>query len=38
MMIEVYWDNDEQTIIRLDYADPVADWDEYRVAIKNATT
>jgi hypothetical protein len=33
-MIEVYWDNDEQTIIRLDYTDPIVDWDEYRSAVK----
>ena len=25
-MIAVKWDNSQQTIIRLDYAAPVADW------------
>lgn len=33
-MITVNWDNVEQTIIRLDYADPVKSWDEYHEAIE----
>ena len=33
-MITVYWNNPEENIIRLDYADPVATWDEYDNAVK----
>ena len=33
-MIAVKWDNSQQTIIRLDYAAPVADWDEYDNAVE----
>jgi hypothetical protein len=33
-MINVYWNNPEESIIRLDYADPVASWDEYDNAVK----
>ena len=32
-MIDVSWDNDEHTIIRLDYSDPVENWDIYQSAI-----
>lgn len=35
-MIEVRWDNAEETIIRLDYADPVSNWEEYHGAMKTA--
>lgn len=33
-MIKVYWDNEEQTIVRLDYHDPVESWEEYLEAVK----
>jgi hypothetical protein len=33
MPISVIWDNDEQTIIRLDYDEPVLSWSEYDSAV-----
>lgn len=33
-MITVYWNNPEENIIRLDYADPLTAWDEYNNAVK----
>jgi|GEM_PF-3321745 len=35
-MIDVVWDNPEQTIIRLDYYAPIASWEEYREAVNQA--
>lgn len=35
-MIKVYWANSEQTIIRLDYYDPIESWDEYENAVKES--
>lgn len=32
-MIQIYWLNDEQTILRLDYEAPITSWDEYQAAI-----
>lgn len=35
-MIEVKWHDAEQTIVRLDYFEPVESWDEYHKAVKEA--
>lgn len=35
-MIKVYWDNEEQTVVRLDYYDPVESWEEYLDAVKES--
>ena len=35
-MINVVWDNPEQTIIRLDYSEPIDTWEEYREAVNQA--
>lgn len=37
-MIKVYWADDEQTIIRLDYYEPVDSWEEYTDAVKESFT
>lgn len=35
-MIKVEWDNNEKTVIRLDYIAPIASWDEYHNAVKES--
>ncbi len=35
-MIKVYWADDAQTIIRLDYYEPVESWEEYTDAVKES--
>lgn len=35
-MIQVYWFNNEKTIIRLDYESPVASWEEYHDAVRQS--
>ena len=34
MPITVNWDDDQQTVIRLDYADPIKAWLEYVEAVR----
>jgi hypothetical protein len=36
MMITVHWDNAEETIVRLDYADLIQGWEEYRAAVRQS--
>jgi len=33
MPIQVLWDNDEKTVVRLDYSEPVANWKVYDDAV-----
>lgn len=35
-MIKVYWQTEEKRLVRLDYYDPIATWDEYMGAITEA--
>ncbi|MEM9953429.1 MAG: hypothetical protein AAF846_17610 [Chloroflexota bacterium] len=35
-MIQVYWDDDTQTIIRLDFSGKLRDWAEYHDAVTEA--
>ncbi|MCA9912057.1 MAG: hypothetical protein KC496_01855 [Anaerolineae bacterium] len=35
-MIKVYWENEDQSIIRLDYSEPIESWDEYTSAVKES--
>jgi hypothetical protein len=35
-MINVEWDNPEKTVIRLDYFEPIASWEEYQKAVKDS--
>jgi hypothetical protein len=35
-MITVEWDNTQKTVIRLDYFEPIASWDEYQNAVKKS--
>lgn len=32
-MITVYWHDEQETIIQLDYFHPIASWEEYRLAV-----
>ncbi len=36
MPITVNWDDDQQTVIRLDYADPIKAWPEYVEAVRES--
>jgi len=35
-MIKVYWANTDQTVVRLDYYDPIESWEEYEDASKES--
>lgn len=35
-MIEIYWASSDKRVIRADYSDPIASWDEYMQAISDS--
>jgi hypothetical protein len=35
-MIKVYWETGQANVVRLDYSDPVVDWEEYNTAVRQS--
>src|SRR5215213_2438468 len=35
-MIKVYWETQQENVVRLDYSDPVANWEEYNTAVRQS--